>query len=69
MRTRMRWVTLAGVAGLFGGLLAGGSAVGATAVSSGAVSAMRANAAASRVTVHIKGINRDGKTVSATPRE
>jgi hypothetical protein len=45
---------LAGVASLFGGLLAGGPAVSA------------ANAAsASRVTVHIKGINRDGKVVAA----
>jgi len=54
MRASSRWITLAGAAALFGGLLAGGPAISA------------ANAtAASRVTVHIKGINRDGKVVAA----
>jgi hypothetical protein len=54
MRAILRWVTLAGTASLLGGLLAGGPPLSAANA-----------AAASRVTVHIKGINRDGKVVAA----
>jgi len=54
MRASLRLVALVGATGLLGGLLAGGPALGAANA-----------AAASRVTVHIKAVNRDGKVVAA----
>ncbi len=60
MRMSLRSVTLAAALAVAGGLLAGGSGIYATALGSAAPSA-----AAAKVTVHIKGINRDGKVVAA----
>ena len=54
MRASSRWVTLVCAGALVGGLLASGPAASAADA-----------AAASRVTVHIKGINRDGNVVAA----
>jgi hypothetical protein len=60
MRMSLRSVTLAAALAVAGGLLAGAPGISATALGSAAPSA-----AAAKVTVHIKGINRDGKVVAA----
>jgi hypothetical protein len=60
MRVSLRSVTLATALAVAGGLLAGSAGISATALGSAAPSA-----AAARVTVHIKGVNRDGKVVAA----
>ena len=60
MRTSLRSMTLAAALAAAGGLLAGSAGISATALGSVAPSA-----AAAKVTVHIKGINRDGKVVAA----
>jgi hypothetical protein len=60
MRLSLRSVTLTAALAVAGGLLAGSAGSSATALGSAAPSA-----AAARVTVHIKGINRDGKVVAA----